>query len=211
MKLYIVPGSTNCRKAQAVAKHLDIDMDVAVLNFEKGDLKQPEFLAINPNGKVPVLVDGDFTLWESNPITQYLAESRPGNTLYPADPGARIEIHRWQFWETAHYNRWLGVVAFETILRPLFNLGEPNTAAVEEARGFIARFAPVLEAQLTRGPFVTGETLTLADFSVGSFGGLIGGLDIDLDGFPKIRDWYARLDQIPAWAETVPPQLGQAA
>ena len=66
MKLYAIVGSGNCRKVQATTSSLGMDVDIEYLDFFAGDLTRPEFLALNPNGRVPTLVDDDFTLWESN-------------------------------------------------------------------------------------------------------------------------------------------------
>ena len=206
MKLYIVNGSNNCRKVQAVIENLGLDVEVVELNFATGDLKTPEFHALNPNGKVPVLEDGDYKLWESNAIMQYLANGVPGNTLYPEDPRTRIEINRWQFWETAHYNRWIGTLAFEIILKPMFGMGDPDEAAVAEARGFFDKFAPVIDVQLANSPYLVGENPPLADFSVGSFAAYVGGLGLDLNSHANLRDLYTRLDSVAGWAETAPPQ-----
>ncbi|MCP5368073.1 MAG: glutathione S-transferase family protein [Hyphomicrobiales bacterium] len=203
-KLYVVRGSNNCRKVEAVVGNLGLEVETVALDFASGGLKTPEYLALNPNGKVPTLVDGDYTLWESNAIMQYLADGAPDNTLYPRDGRTRIEIHRWQFWETAHYNRWLGTLAFEIMLKPMFNLGQPDEAHIAEARGFFDKFAPVLDARLSQGPFLVGANPTLADFSVGSFAAFVGGMGLNLNDYPHLRDWYARLDSVPGWAATAP-------
>ena len=112
MKLYTLPNSPNSRKVVAVMHHLGLRPDIACLDFARGDLVEPAFLALNPNAMVPVLVDGDLTLWESNAINQYLVQKAGGSDLFPADPKVRADIARWQFWEQAHFNR-----AFGTQLR----------------------------------------------------------------------------------------------
>ncbi|MGH8596141.1 MAG: glutathione S-transferase family protein, partial [Gammaproteobacteria bacterium] len=65
MKLYYIVGSGNCRKVHAVANHLGLKLEIEYLDWTTGDNKNPDYLAINPNGRVPTLCDGDFVLWES--------------------------------------------------------------------------------------------------------------------------------------------------
>ncbi len=211
MELHIVNGSNNCRKAQATWRHLKLDVEEVLRDISTGELRTDAYLALNPNGRVPTLVDGEVVIWESNAICQYLATKAGDETFYPSDPALRVDIHRWQFWEMAHYNRHLGTIAFETIFKPLFMKAEPDVAAVEEARGFFARFASVLEARLDGRSFIIGAAVSVADFSTGSLGGFVRGLDISIEDYPNIAAWYERLNDIPAWAETAPPDFSNAA
>ena len=102
MKLYGFPHSPNTWKVRAVAAHLGLRLDFEFVDLTKGQSRTPAFLALNPTGRTPVLVDGDFKLWESNAIMQYLA-SRTTNSLWPDDARARADIMRWQSWQLAHW------------------------------------------------------------------------------------------------------------
>src|SRR5580698_8936994 len=99
MKLYSVHNSNNCRRANATILHLGLDVELVEMNM--ADMKKPDYLALNPNGKVPTLVDGEFKLWESRAIMQYLASKKPGTSLWPNDPKKQADITRWQFWESS--------------------------------------------------------------------------------------------------------------
>jgi glutathione S-transferase len=205
-KLYVVHGSPNCRKAEAVVHHLGLDVDIVALQFTTGDLHKPQFLAINPNGMVPAFEDGGgFRLWESNAIMQYLAAGAGPNTLFPEDARARADIARWQFWERAHLNRATETFIFERYLKPRFNLGEPDPALLTLAEGNYRRYAPILEAQLDGRGFVTGEEVTLADYALAPSFAFASLADIPLDDYPNIRNWYARVEALPAWLASAPP------
>jgi hypothetical protein len=143
MKLYILPTSPNSRKVLAVIHHLGLKPKIVCLDFASADTAKPEFMALNPNGVVPVLVDGTFRLWESNAINQYLVEKAGGSSLFPRDPQSRADITRWQFWEQAHFNRAFGTLIFESVVKPKFGLGEASAGLVEFCLREIGRFAKV--------------------------------------------------------------------
>lgn len=208
MKLYVMPVSPNVRKAQAVVNFLDLDVEVISKDVMAGELKTDEFLGINPNGKVPALEDGDFNVWESNAVAQYLASTAPENELFPNDIVKRTDITRWQFWESNHYNKAVGSVVWETIIKKLFKIpGDPDEKIIKSGLNDFNRFAAILEEQLEGQDFITGDTLTLADFSVGAMSSLVLSKysRIPLEDFPNIKGWYMRLEAIPAWAKCGPP------
>lgn len=125
----------------------------------------PEFLALNPNGLVPVLVDGDFVLWESNAIIRYLANRYGGAHLYPVEPHARARVDQWLDWQTTALNRaWS--YAFLALVRDAPDHGD--TARIRASCESWARHMAILDAQLgTTGAFVTGADYTLADVALG--------------------------------------------
>ena len=104
MKLYGFPISPNTWKVRAVAAHLGIVLDNQLVDLSRGEQRAPEYLALNPTGRTPTLVDGDFVLWESNAIMQYLASGKP-NALWPDDARSRADIARWQSWQLAHWGK----------------------------------------------------------------------------------------------------------
>jgi glutathione S-transferase len=147
---------------------------------------------------VPALVDGDLKLWESNAIMQYLASQRP-NALFPADPKVRADITRWQFWEGNHFNRAVASLVFENVIKPMFKMGPTDATAVQRATQDFHRFAPVLDAQLAKSRHVVGEQPTLADFSIAGQFMYAQPARLPLENYPRISDWYARMEQLPAW------------
>jgi glutathione S-transferase len=188
---------------RAVAVHLGIPLDFELVDIPKGKSHTPEFLALNPNGKTPVLQDGDFTLWESNAIMQYIASKKP-NTLWPDDARVRADISRWQCWQLAQWNEGCAGLLWENMLKQFLGLGAADVAALKKAEEAFHRDAPVLEAQLAKQPFLVNGALTLADFATGSYLHYAVPAKLPLDRYPNIRVWYARIEALPAWQETVP-------
>ena len=101
MRLYYHPLSSNSRRVTLTARHLGVDLEMIAVALESGAQKSTEYLSLNPNGRVPLLVDGDFTLWESHAIMQYLADVTPGQDIYPLDEQARADVNRWLFWSAS--------------------------------------------------------------------------------------------------------------
>ena len=101
MRLYHHPMSSNARRALMTAIHLGLPLELAEVDLMNADDRR-RLAELNPNGKVPVLADGDFLLWESCAIMQYLAEQVPGQTIYPQAPQARADVNRWLFWAAQH-------------------------------------------------------------------------------------------------------------
>lgn len=207
MKLYTLAGSPNCRKVIAVIHQLGIDVEIQQLQPTSDDLEKPEYLAINPNGMTPTLKDGDFTLWESNAIMQYLASTAPENDLYPNDPKIHADITRWHVWEQAHFGKAMGTILWENFAKPAIFSLEPDMSVVEKATPEFHRFAKVLESQLNQNEFVLGNTLTLADFALAAPFMYAEQGKVPLDDYPNIRSWYGRIEQLPAWIKSAPPAM----
>ncbi len=203
MKLYGNPLSPNYRRAAVVARHLGIQHETVVTNFATGDLRKPEFLALNPNGRIPVLVDGDFVLTESRAIGQYLATKKPG-VLLPSDEKGRADVTRWQFWDAEHFSAPLSEIAFEKLLKPMFGLGEPSQTAINEALERYARSAKVLDAHLAKNEWVAGKTLTIADFSIAASLMYAAQCEVPLTPYRNLEAWLGRMRELDAWRATEP-------
>jgi glutathione S-transferase len=204
MKLYGFPPSPNTRKVQAVAAHLGIAVEFQLVDITKGQSRTPEFLAINPGGRTPALVDGDFTLWESNAIMQYIAGNKP-NTLWPEGARARADIARWQFWQVAHWHEGCAGFLWENMVKKFLGLGETDAAALKKAEAAFHRDAAILDAHLGKNQFLATGTLTLADFAVGAYLHYAVAAKLPWEGYKNIQAWYARIETLPAWQKTKPP------
>lgn len=204
MKLYTIIGSANCRKVHAVINHLGLEVEFVYLDWLEGEIKKSPYLAINPNGRVPTLRDGDFTLWESNAICQYLAEQRPGTSLYPAAPRTRADIARWQSWETAHFNRELGWLIFETVLKPNFLKQSASAEAVATLQRDLATFAQVLESHLEGRTHLVGSDITLGDYALIKNDGYRRAVPFDWSVYPNVNAYFDRISAVPHWSRTAP-------
>jgi glutathione S-transferase len=204
MKLHTFVGSPNGRKVEAVIDHLGLDVQIQYHDFLAGDLRSPDYVALNPNAKVPTLVDGAFVLWESNAIMQYLADKAPGNTLFPRDTQQRADIVRWQFWELAHFNRAFGTLAFETVIKPKLNLGPTDDALVATALTNLARSAPVLERHLVDRHYMVGEGITIADYSMICLESYRRGIAFDWKPYAHVNAYFDRMRNVKHWTRTAP-------
>ena len=111
--------------------------------------------------------DDGFILWESNAITQYLASRKPEAGLLPLDERARALVNQWQFWDISSWDPACATIVFERLVKKMLGMGEPDPAKVQEGEQNFHRYAQVLNNNLNGRKFVTGNSLTLADFLPG--------------------------------------------
>lgn len=201
MKLYYAEV-LNPRKACVVARHLNAPVEFVRVDLGKGEHQTPQFLALNPNAKVPVLDDGGHVVWESNAIMAYLAR-KAGSDLWPSDE-RQIDVVRWLSWDLVHFTQYTGALYFEHLIKPMFDLGDPDPAAVEEASGQFRRFAGVLDDHLKGRKYLVGDGLTIADFAVAISFPYADRAKIPLGEFPEVERWHDRLNALPAWREPFP-------
>lgn len=209
MKLYYFE-TPNGRKPCAVAKHLNSPVKYVRVDLSKGEHKQPEFMAINPNGKIPALEDGDVKLWEGHSIMAYLAH-KAGSDLWPSDPLQQIQVMKWLNWDTAHFSRHAGRLFFENFIKEAFDLGEPVQSEIDDATGFFKQFAGVLNDHLKGKSYIVDERLTIADFGVATFLPTAKEAKLPLDGYNEIHRWHDVLMGLNAWREPWPKEHKAAA
>ena len=209
MKLYYAE-TMNPRKVCALVKYLGLPVELVRVDLFKGEHRTPDFLAVNPNGKVPVLVDGDLVLWESTAIMVHLAV-KAGSDLWPSNAAAQVEVLRWLCWDLSHFSRHAATLYFENVIKRYIGRGEADPSAVEEATGFFRNFASVLDAQLATRDFVAGAKLSVADFSVGVLLPWAADIHLPLEDFPNIVRWHERMLALPGWREPFPAPMPAAA
>lgn len=155
------------------------------------DLHTPAFVALNPNAMIPVLVDGEFVLWESNTICRYLAARAARHDLLPTAPVARAVVEQWMDWQAGELSR-AGLYAFLSLVRHHPDYQDPEAVAASAA-GFNRHMRMVDDRLATTGAFIAGPTFTLADIVIGLVAYRWTMTPIERPTMPAIDAWVARL------------------
>jgi glutathione S-transferase len=198
MQLYDIHRSPNCRKVRVVARELGLDLTIVPVDFEQ--TKRPGYLAQNPTGKVPTLVDDDGTVvLESGAILVHLAEKDPAHRLLPTTPAARAEVFRWMFFGATHLQPWISLLGQERLIKARTG-GAPDPSLVALAERDLARFVPVLDAHLANREYLV-ERFTIADVALGC--GFEGAEErgVALSAYQHAHAWRERLRGRAAWRE----------
>lgn len=186
----------NPRVAVAVARHLR-----APLRFVRAEpmgRDREAFRAINPNTRVPVLVEPALTLWETDAIAMRLA-ARFAPDFWPGR--RREEVMMWVSWSAHHFTRWAGDLYFERIIGPRYLSRPTDEAVAAAAQAELAPFAAVLDQALAGRDWLVGDAPTYADFRVASALPFAAEAGIDLAPWAHVRAWHARLEQFEAWRD----------
>ena len=199
MKLYSVPPSPNSKRARVCAAELGIPVELANLDFAKGEQRSADYLALNPMGKVPTLGDGSFVLWESAAIPHYLAAQRP-SALWPEEVRAQSDTLRWMFFCANHLDAHFNTLVNERIFKPQRHASADPTL-VANAVEHLGRYLAVLEKQLIGREYVTG-TFGIADIAIGCTLEAAPAVQLDLAPYGNVRAWLARLQSRPSWRQS---------
>lgn len=199
MKLLGRLTSINVRKVMWTAAQLGLELDREDWGAGFRSPQEAGYLALNPNGLIPVLIDGGFTLWESNSICRYLAAKAGATALLPAEPQARAKVEQWMDWQAGELNNaWR--VAFMALVR-----GQPHAPeAVAASVASWNRHMAMLDAQLARtGAHVCGDAFTLADIVLGLSAQRWKNAPIARAELPAVDAWLQRFSSQPGFAEFV--------
>jgi glutathione S-transferase len=208
MKLHYGNLSSNSRRVRMTAKLLNLPLDEVSVDL-RSPADRAKLVEVNPNSKVPVLVDGDFVLWESVAIMQYFCDRTPGQTLYPTEPRARAEVNRWLSWAQAHWSPAVGAISWERVWKKLA-IGEgPDEVHVKRNEAFFAQFAKVLDDHLAGRTWLAGDVLTLADIAVATPLMMTKLARLPVRPYANIQAWFSRLQELPVWKETEAPEIAQ--
>ena len=210
MILYYGSGSPFAWRAQLALEHKALPYELKILSFSEGDTRKPDFLALNPRHQVPVLVDGDFVLYESNAIVEYVDEAYPGrgSPLFPGDARTRALVRRLILEVDNYFDE-----ASEQVLEQAFWTKPEQRDAKKIADGrkaVVEEYAMFTKAM--RGDYLAGP-LSAADFA---FYPLVAFMkraeikqlpDLDADGMltPELKAWKARIEALPFFDKTIPP------
>lgn len=200
MKLHYSPNSSNSHRVLAVAADLEIPLQLAEVDLSAGHQRAAPFLALNPNGKVPVLEHDDLVLWESTAIINYLAETADNQRLWPQSPSARAEMFKWQAWTLNHFVRVSDVFLFENVVKGFFGLGAPNPEALSTARDEMCDLFKMLDSVLEARPFLLGEAPSLADHHLYPAFNIREHLKLpSLTSTANLSAWIGSMSKTPGW------------
>ncbi|HDR9484080.1 MULTISPECIES: glutathione S-transferase family protein [Burkholderia] len=188
MKLYGFAG-TRSQRALWGLKELDADFEFISVNLLQGEHKRPEFLRLNPAGKVPVLVDGDLVIPESAAIVLYLADKYPEKALLPVDPALRAEAYRWVMFAVTELEQPLWRITRHSFIYPP---EKRSPADIELAREDFKTMAAILDKHLEGRAFIVGDTLTVADCVTAYLIDWAGECNL-IESFPQLRAYLERL------------------
>jgi glutathione S-transferase len=209
LTLYYGSGSPYAWRAQFALEHKALPYELKVLSFSAGDTRKPEFLALNPRHQVPVLVDGDFKLYESNAIVEYVDEAYPGRgaPLFPGDAKTRA-VSRRMILEVDNY---YSVASDKLLEQALWKKPEERDAKLiaesrKEVIDELGKFASAMHGGYLAGP------LSAADFALYPMVAFLKRAqlklpDLDADGMlpAPIAAWKARIEALPFFGKTIPP------
>jgi glutathione S-transferase len=190
-------SSINVRKVLWTCAELGLAVEREDWGLGFRSTREERFLALNPNGLIPVLVDGDFVLSESNTICRYLAAKADRTDLLPALPRERAEVERWMDWQASELNAaWR--FAFMALVRK--SPAHTDPAAIAASAAEWNRQMTLLDAQLQRHPFAVGAGFTLADIVLGVSTHRWLSTPIERPMLPAVDAWFAGLARRPAYA-----------
>jgi len=197
MKLYYFP-SPNPQKVKFALLELGLDCEMVPVDLTKQEQREPLFLALNPFGRVPVLLDGDLTLWESHAILDYLGEKT--GRLWPTSAAGRADALRWLFFLSGHITPPAGEVA--TRIRAKV-LGIPaDEAAIARGEKALPDVIAIAEVQLAKNKWLLGAEFSLVDCAYCPILNVIEKAGFSFAGFPKVNAYLDAVRSRRAWHET---------
>ncbi len=192
LRIYGV-ARTRAFRALWMAEELGIAYQHLPIEIGDAGARSPDFLALNPNGRLPVIVDGDFVVFESLAITLYLAKKHSNGGLYPGTLEGEARAWQWSFWAIAEVDRGVNIWSLHAVRLPE---GERNAALREEALKVLASPFKVLDAAVATRPYLLGDAFTVADLNVAAV--ISRAADMDLAAVPHLHAWLKRCLDRPA-------------
>jgi len=200
LKIWGRANSINVQKVLWCCGELRLRYERIDAGNEFGVTKTPEYRALNPNGFVPTIEDGDFQLWESNVIVRYLAQKSEDSRLYPADIRTRFDAERWMDWQAT---------VFWPALRPLFIElirtlpANRDVTVISRAESLSLAAAQILDARLSDRTFLAGECFSIGDIPAATTVHRWYALDIHHPELPNLQRWYDLMKQRRPFQEAV--------
>lgn len=200
LTLYGRANAWNVRKVLFFLEEIGHPYDRLDYGLGFAPLDTPEFLALNPNGMIPVVKDGEVVLWESHTILRYLAAKYAPDSYYPAAQPQRAYVDQWLDWMLAH----LTPAVLPLFFYHFLNSAEYGVAQIEEAERNCTKFFGILDGQLGKtGAFVAGPSLTIADCVIGMAVHRWLSLPVEHGDLKNIARYYGALSGLPSYQKTI--------
>jgi glutathione S-transferase len=184
---------TRAFRALWIAKELGLDYEHVPVEIGEAGARKPDYLAINPNGRLPAIDDGGFTLWESLAITLYLAKKHATGSLYPATLEGEAKAWQWSLWSVQEVDRGVNIWSLHAVRLPP---EDRDLQRLAEALKVLAPPFKVLDGALAERAYLLGDAFTVADLNVAAV--ISRAVDMDLSATPRIGDWLRRCLGRPA-------------
>lgn len=200
MKVWGRVDSTNVKKVLWCADELGLEVERVDAGGKFGGLDDPDYRAMNPNGLIPCVQDGDLVLWESNAIVRYLGARYGDGRIFDPDPVQRVQADKWMDWASTTlvepYKMW-----FINLVRKA--PGERNEEAMEKGLNLFAKAMAVADKALANQPYLSGDRFAMGDIPLGSLIYPWFELDIERPSLPHLEAWYERLKKRAPYRERV--------
>lgn len=189
---------TRAFRALWMAAELGLPYEHLPIEIGEAGARAPEFLAINPNGRLPFIEDDGFVLFESLAITLYLAKKHALGTLYPASLQDEARAWQWSFWAIAEVDRGVNIWSLHAVRLPP---AERDAAKRDEALKVVAAPFKILDAAVAKQPYLLGNDFTVADLNVAAV--ISRAIEMDLSAVPNLHAWLTRCLERPAAREAL--------
>jgi glutathione S-transferase len=201
LKIWGRKNSSNVRKPLWVAEELGLAYEAIDAGGAFGVVDTPQYRAMNPNGRVPVIEDDGFVLWESNAIVRYLlGKHAPNSTWYSADPQARAIADKWMDWTTSSFAGPFRTVFWGVLRTPA---DKQDWSAINAAIKECTELLSMADEALASQPYLSGQDIGMGDIPLGSF--IYAWFEMPIERAPQahLQAWYERLKQRPAYQKAV--------
>ncbi|EJN18480.1 glutathione S-transferase family protein [Pseudomonas sp. GM80] len=201
LKIWGRKNSSNVRKPLWAAEELGLAYEAIDAGGAFGVVDTPQYRAMNPNGRVPVIEDDGFVLWESNAIVRYLlAKHAPNSAWYSADPQARAIADKWMDWTTSSFAGPFRTVFWGVLRTPA---DKQDWSAINAAIKECTELLSMADEALASQPYLSGQDIGMGDIPLGSF--IYAWFEMPIERAPQahLQAWYERLKQRPAYQKAV--------
>ena len=200
LKIWGRTNSSNVQKVLWTCAELDVAFERVDWGGPFGGNQDPAYLAMNPNGLVPTVQDGDLIIWESNTIMRWLCATRGGERLHPQDAAQRTHVERWMDWNLSALTTPMGALLLGYYRTPP---EKRDATALDAARHRAGELWAMVERRLDGRNYLAGDAFTLADIGLGIWAHRWHIYPIERPELPRLKAWYGRLGERPGFRDHV--------